>query len=80
MLTVNDFRVMAARTQARIAQMAAIAGRIPAFAARDPAGQLTALLTIERICDAIADEEFAAAGISAEAAISELISLLRSLS
>jgi len=80
MLTVSDPRVMAARTEARNAQMAAIAGRLEGFAAKSRAGQLTALLMIERICDAIADEEFAAAGISPEAAMSELTLLLLSLS
>jgi hypothetical protein len=80
MLTVSDAKVLAARTKARDAQMRAISGRIPAFAAKGRAAQLAALLTIERLCDAIADEEFAAAGISNQAATRELVTFLLSLS
>jgi AcrR family transcriptional regulator len=79
-LTVSDSRVLAARTKARKTQMLAVAGRMPGFAAKSRAGRLAALLTIERLCDAIADEEFAAAGISRRAATGELVTLLRSLS
>ncbi len=80
MLTVSDPRVLAARTRARDAQMRAMAGRVSGFAAKSRAARLASLLTIERLCDAIADEEFAAAGISRQAATRELVTLLRSLS
>ncbi len=80
MLTVSEPRVMAARTRARHAQMAAMAARLPGFAAKSPAAQLAGLLIIERLCDAIADEEFATAGISSHAATKELVTFLLSLS
>jgi AcrR family transcriptional regulator len=79
-LTVSDARVLAARTKARNAQMQVMAGRVSGFAAKSRAARLAALLTIERLCDAIADEEFAAAGVSRRAATSELVTFLRSLS
>ena len=80
MLTVSDARVLAARTKARDAQMLVVAGRMSGFAAKGRAARLASLLTVERLCDAIADEEFAAAGISREAATRELVAVLRSLS
>lgn len=80
MLTVSDARVLAARTKAREAQMLAIAGRVSGFAVKSRAARLAALLTIERLCDAIADEEFAAAGVSRQAATRELVTFLLSLS
>ncbi len=79
LLTVSDPRVMAARTEARVLQMAAMAARNPRFTMKAPASQLGALLTIERLCDAIADEEFAACQVTHEAAIAELVTLLRSV-
>ena len=78
-LTTAEPRMMSARTAARLAQLEAMTRRLPRFAARDRAGQIAILLMIERICDALADEEFAAAGIPAEAAFCELVTLLKSI-
>ncbi len=65
LLAVEDERVRSARAQSRRAQLEAIAGA--------PAHQLpwearvAALLTVERLCDAAADEEIADLGIDAPA-------------
>lgn len=55
LLAVEDPRVRAARAEARLAQLSALG--LPLDAAR-----LAALLCVERIADALAEEEFADAG------------------
>ena len=75
-LTVSDPRVGAARAAMRRSQLRAIADKNPAFGKRGEAGQLATLLTIERLCDAIADGEFAACGVSDDAAMVELLNIV----
>ena len=75
-LTVSDPRVGAARAAMRRSQLRALADRNPAFGKREAAGQLAILLMIERLCDAIADGEFAACSVSDEDAAAELTKLL----
>jgi AcrR family transcriptional regulator len=62
-LTVEDAEVGAARAASRLAQVKALAGVNEKFAARPLGQQVAMLLNVERLCDAIADGEFAAMGI-----------------
>ena len=79
-LTVTDARVAEARAASRHRQVAAISRRNPAFAARPLARQIADLLTVERICDAVADDEFAHLGLSDSDALEQVrIAIVRLL-
>jgi AcrR family transcriptional regulator len=73
-LTVSDAEVGQARASARLNQMAAIAGQTKKS---DPALLLSGILTVERLCDAIVDGEFAACGVSEANAKDELLTAVR---
>ncbi|MEI9932606.1 MAG: hypothetical protein WDM89_19250 [Rhizomicrobium sp.] len=73
-LAVEDERVRAARMVARKAQMASVR----AFAGTRSQSEIAAaLLVFERLCDAIAEGEFAAMGVSAAAARRLVIEAVR---
>ncbi len=68
-LTVSDPRVAAARADARRSQVAEISLRNPAFARRPSSRQFADLLVVERLCDAVADDEFERLGVSNDEAL-----------
>ena len=61
LLAVEDERVRKARAKGRLAQLAALDPRPPS------PDRIAALLTVERLCDAAADEETADLGVDAQA-------------
>jgi AcrR family transcriptional regulator len=67
-LAVERPALRAARAAARRDQVARLV-RLPAVAERDPARLASALLAIERLADAVAEEEFADLGIAAAEAL-----------
>ncbi|HEY1629914.1 MAG TPA: helix-turn-helix domain-containing protein [Rhizomicrobium sp.] len=77
-LAVEDERVRAARRVARKAQIAS-ARRLLPKARRGDAEILAALLVLERLCDAIAEDEFEGLGIGAAAARRTVIAALEKL-
>lgn len=72
MLTVVEPRVMEARTRVRLQQIEVLESNLPRLASENLPAKMARLLTIERLCDAIADGEFAAAGVS-EAGVFEIL-------
>jgi AcrR family transcriptional regulator len=75
-LTVSDAEVSEARASARLEQVAAVATRL---GHSDAAQLLAGILQIERLCDALADGEFAACGISEDRVRDELMRAIRHL-
>ncbi len=68
-LAIEDPAVRAARTAARLAQIARLRAMQGAgLAARSDAEMIAVLLTAERLCDAAAEGEFADLGLSSRAA------------
>jgi AcrR family transcriptional regulator len=63
-LTATEPKVAEARARARRRQAAALASALPAFRARPAPDRFATLLILERLADAIADEEFEALGIT----------------
>lgn len=62
-LTATEPKVAEARARARRRQAAALASALPAFRARPAPDRYATLLILERLADAIADNEFAALGV-----------------
>jgi AcrR family transcriptional regulator len=69
-LTVSDPAIGGARANARLDQMAALTKQLGILANPQSFGSI---LKIERLCDAIADGEFTACGISDDSARHELL-------
>lgn len=63
-LTATEPRVAEARAQARRRQIAALAAASPRFRALLPAARFATLLLLERLADAVADNEFLALGLA----------------
>lgn len=78
-LSVSEPVVAAIRAQARRRQMETLTGRFPAFARLAEAEKLAAIFKVERICDAIADDEFAAFNIGDADSRLALIALIDTL-
>ncbi len=76
-LTVEDPAVGAARAAARLTQIEALARNSQKFAARSFADQCAALLTIERLCDAVADGDYDALGVAPAEAKATVIRAIR---
>lgn len=76
-LTVEDPAVGAARAAARHAQISALAQGSQKFAARTLAEQSAILLTIERLCDAVADGDYEALGVPPAEARATVIRAIR---
>jgi AcrR family transcriptional regulator len=77
LLAVEDPRVRSARTESRLAQLAAAP---ESGDANDRAGRVAALLTIERLCDAAADDETGDLAVDGEdwlALVAEAVARLR---
>ncbi len=74
-LTATDPEIAAVRAQTRQQQMGAITARFPHLAAVEA---LTLIFTLERLCDAGAEGEFEACGISREAARACMSTILMS--
>jgi hypothetical protein len=77
LLAVEDPRVRAARAESRLAQLAAAPGSGDAI---DRAERVAALLTIERLCDAAADDETGDLAVDGEAwtvLVAEAVARLR---
>jgi AcrR family transcriptional regulator len=72
-LTALDPEIAAVRAQSRQQQMGAITGRFPHLAAVDT---LTLIFTLERLCDAWAEGEFEACGVSREEALAHMSAIL----
>lgn len=75
LLAVEDNTARAARTASRDRQLADLS-RLPENAGRSRAELFAALLSVERLCDAAADREFADQGISDDVAIALVASAL----
>ncbi len=75
LLAIEDVRVRATRNAGRARQMAALR-RTPAAHETD-AHLLACLLVIERLADAIADDEWSDFGVGAKAAEAELVAAVR---
>ncbi|MCA3643360.1 MAG: TetR/AcrR family transcriptional regulator [Methylobacterium sp.] len=58
-LAIENPAVRQARTRARHEQLMVITRRFPALACQDLASRLAILMTVERLCDALAEGEFA---------------------
>lgn len=76
-LTVEEPAVAAARATTRKAQIETLARTSQKFAARAQADQAAALLTIERLCDAIADGDYDALGVTPADARATVIRAIR---
>jgi AcrR family transcriptional regulator len=76
LLTVTDTTMGEVRARVRLQQAEAFAARYPGFGRLGPAGRIAAILQVERLCDAIADGEFAACGIAPDESRAALTSLL----
>jgi AcrR family transcriptional regulator len=72
-LTVTDPEVSKVRAAARSDQISALSANNRELA---PAQILTAILKIERLCDAIADGEFAACGVDETDARAEVVTIV----
>jgi AcrR family transcriptional regulator len=75
-LTVTDDEVGAARAKARLVQMAALSSRLNV---KSDAHALASILMLERLCDAIAEGEFALCGIEEAGAIAEVAGVIEAL-
>lgn len=75
-LAVEDTRARAARARSRSAQLADLA-RLPANAGRPRADLVAALLRVERLFDAAADEELADLGLDAAGRFQILLAAVR---
>jgi hypothetical protein len=75
-LTVTDQEVAAARAKARLAQMAALSSRLNV---KSDAHALASILMLERLCDAIAEGEFALCGIDEASAIAQMGAVIKAL-
>lgn len=67
-LAILDPRIRAARAESRLAQIARLRTRLPHLAGIDDAEMAARLLTIERLTDACAEDEFGDLGVDATAA------------
>lgn len=76
-LAVTDPRVRKARSESRLAQIECIRRRLPHLQEVGEARLARALLTIERVADAIAESELGELGISRREAEEELAACLR---
>ncbi|MEM8497461.1 MAG: helix-turn-helix domain-containing protein [Pseudomonadota bacterium] len=72
-LSVHDDEVRKQRAQTRLSQMRLLEGRTHE---REPARLLSVVLTLERLCDAIADKEYIACGITEKKARAEIVLLI----
>ena len=62
-LTVTDPDVGSARARVRQTQVGALSAQSSVFAAMGASQRITTIFTVERICDAIVDGEYAALGV-----------------
>ncbi|HEX6865652.1 MAG TPA: TetR/AcrR family transcriptional regulator [Caulobacteraceae bacterium] len=76
LLALEEPRIRAARAESRERQLADLA-KAPGNRGRSKAELTAALLKVERICDALADDEFADIGISVEEAEALAVEAIR---
>lgn len=76
-LTVRAPDVAEARAASRRRQLDGLRDRAPDFAKQSPALQAGALLTFERLCDALVEGEFERLGVDMDEAVRLLANLIR---